>query len=334
MKELISLNLHVNILRGKERNTKTSQGIYTSVNCLEDYVGACKLPVLYIDGVTSGFLAGYETFLRKGRTITRKNQSGNPVTTRQKPVSDSAVAGYMTDIRTLFNEALNVYNDDEKGITKIHHYPFKKYRLPQLAPTKKRNLQGSDILKIIEAKDDFFLSARDVLAKDVFILSFCLAGMNCIDLFNLEPDEYKNGRLTYNRTKTEGRRTDLALISINVKPEILPYIKKYKDPAGKRVFDFHTRYSNSQGFVSAMDKSLKNVAKALNMDVPLSTYYARHSWATVARNKCKISKSDVDECLNHIDLNSKMADVYIEKDWSFIDGANRKALDYVYLKKP
>jgi len=153
--------------------------------------------------------------------------------------------------------------------------------------------------------------------------------MNCIDLYNLESYEYKNGRFTYNRTKTEGRRTDSALISIKVEQEILQYIQKYKDNIGKRVFDFHTRYSNSHGFVSAIDKGLKNVAKVLDIDVPLSTYYARHSWATIARNKCKISKSDVDECLNHVVPENKMADIYVEKDWSFVDDANRKVLDYV-----
>jgi hypothetical protein len=66
------------------------------------------------------------------------------------------------------------------------------------------------------------------------------------------------------------------------------------------------------------------------MEVALSTYYARHSWATIARNKCKISKSDIGECLNHADPDRKTADVYIEKDWSFIDEANRKVISYVF----
>jgi integrase len=157
--------------------------------------------------------------------------------------------------------------------------------------------------------------------------------MNCIDLFNLEPGEYKNGRFSYNRTKTESRRSDLALISIKIEPEVIPYIQKYKDPTGKRVFDFHIRYANSHGFVSAISKALKNVAEILEIDAPLSTYYARHSWATIARNKCRISKSDVDESLNHVIPENRMADTYIEKDWSFIDDANRKVLDYVLSQK-
>jgi hypothetical protein len=65
----------------------------------------------------------------------------------------------------------------------------------------------------------------------------------------------------------------------------------------------------------------------------LIIHYARHSWATIARNKCRISKSDVDECLNHVITENRIADIYIEKDWSFIDDANRKVLDYVLSQK-
>lgn len=62
---------------------------------------------------------------------------------------------------------------------------------------------------------------------------------------------------------------------------------------------------------------------------PLSTYYARHTWATIARNKCNISKGDVNLALNHVDQGKKVADMYIEKDWSLIDNANRSVLDYI-----
>jgi integrase len=155
-------------------------------------------------------------------------------------------------------------------------------------------------------------------------------GMNLADLYYIESGEYKNGRFTYKRKKTSNRRKDCARISIKIEPEIVSLIEKYKDPDGLRVFCFYKNYATRNIFVSSIDKGLKNVAGILNMKEALSSYYARHSWATIARNKCKISKSDVDECLNHVDPNSKMADVYIEKDWSMIDEANRKVIDYVF----
>ena len=154
--------------------------------------------------------------------------------------------------------------------------------------------------------------------------------MNLVDLYCIESGEYQNGRFTYKRRKTSKRRKDYAKISIKVEPEIVKLIEKYKDQSGVRVFCFYKIYSTHKIFVSSVDKGLKNVAKILNTNESLSSYYARHSWATIARNKCKISKSDVDECLNHVDPNSKMADIYIEKDWGMIDEANRKVIDYVF----
>lgn len=79
------------------------------------------------------------------------------------------------------------------------------------------------------------------------------------------------------------------------------------------MFIFHRRNSNDHGFISAMSKGLKRAADAAGSSVPLSTYYACHSWATIARNKCMISKSDFDECLNHVNEETKMADAHIEK---------------------
>jgi integrase len=316
-------------IKQKESEGKNMARLYTSLNCLEDYVKT-RLICLYTIDLTSVFLSGFEKFLQQQRTITRKNQFGKSVTTTHQPVSLRTIADYMTDIRILFNAALNFYNDEENGIIKISHYPFKKYKLPAVPETQKRNLPPEQILQIIHATDELLALKRSILAKDVFALSFYLVGMNCIDLFNLKPEQNKDGRFTYNRTKTKNRRADSALISIKIEPEIIPLIQKYADPTGKMIFNFYSMYSDSHAFVSAIDTGLKDVARKLDIDIPLSSYYARHSWATIARNKCKISKHDIHECLNHVSDNSmKITDIYVEKDWSIIDEANCKVLNYL-----
>lgn len=68
-------------------------------------------------------------------------------------------------------------------------------------------------------------------AKDVFLLSFGLIGMNAIDLYNCT--DYRNGRITYQRIKTKERRIDKAEISIKVEPEYQALVDKYRDPTGK-----------------------------------------------------------------------------------------------------
>ena len=59
----------------------------------------------------------------------------------------------------------------------------------------------------------------------------------------------------------------------------------------------------------------------------LEYYAARHSWATIARNKCRIPKDVIDIVFNHSNPDTKMTDIYIEEDHSLVDEANRKVLD-------
>jgi integrase len=299
----------------------------TTLNALQDFAGE-KLPV---QEMTSRFLKNFENFLRTERTVIRRNQFNKEVSAKKPPLSNASIAGYMTDLRTLFNLITDEYNDDEKGIVNIYHYPFKKYRLPDIPLPEKRNLSAETILQIIRTSDEELGFSRAELARDVFALSFLLVGINLIDLYNLEAGEYRNGRITYNRTKTENRRRDSALISIKVEPEALALIEKYRDHTKQRLFRFHLQYSEHKTFVSNINKGLKKVANVCGLNISLSSYYARHSWATIARNGCKISKSDIDECLNHVNLATKMADVYIGKDWKVIDESNRKVIDYVFF---
>jgi integrase len=310
----------------KKTDGKNTNRITTTLNALEDF-SAKGLPVREL---TSKFLTAFQEYLKTERKICRKNQFGKDVITTKKPCSDITVADYMTDIRTLFNAALMQYNDEENGTVKIYHYPFRKYKLPAIPENKKRNISKEDILKIFSVSDDALKLQRAIMSRDLFILSFMLIGTNFKDLYELKKTDYQNGRITYRRAKTRKRRKDKALISIKVPPEAENIIGKYKDKTGDNLFVFCKKYSSPHVFVSAINKGLKTVAKILNMDAPLTTYYARHSWATIARNKCKISKADIDECLNHVNTGNKMADVYIERDWNVIDEANRKVIDYVF----
>ena len=74
----------------------------------------------------------------------------------------------------------------------------------------------------------------------MFILSFCLMGMNSADLFLCDTISESKGTLTitYNRAKTATRRTDKAKISVNIHPFILPIYEKYKDVSEERVFRY------------------------------------------------------------------------------------------------
>jgi hypothetical protein len=303
----------------------TAAPMLRSINALVDYCHGRER--ILADEITAKFLKGFEAFLKGDRTLKRLNQFGNTVVTHKKGLSDVSILDYITDIRTLFNTALAEFNDYDKNEIRILHYPFKGYKLKKRPETRKRNLSVEDI-RTIKDLPATGLSRAD-MARDVFMLSFYLAGTNLIDLYEADMSCYADNRFSYNRSKTKGRRQDSAFISVKVEPEAKPLFEKYRDPAGIRVFDFYNRYSTSHIFSSNMNKGLKVIAEKCNLDVPLSTYYARYSLATIARNKCDISKDDINLILNHVDNEMKVTDIYLEKDWTRIDRAIRKVLDLV-----
>ena len=85
-------------------------------------------------------------------------------------------------------------------------------------------------------KKGYKSTCRYNLAKDCFILSFCLMGINSADLYNAT--EMVNNTIIYNRTKTKDRRLDNAQMKVDIPKIALPLIEKYRDKSGKRLFNF------------------------------------------------------------------------------------------------
>lgn len=115
---------------------------------------------------------------------------------------------------------------------------------------------------------------------------------------------------------------------VEVPAEVMPLVEKYRDKTGKRVFNFYQCYASKDVFTTAINQGLKKFQKLIG-ETDLEFYAARHTWATLARNKVKIEKSLIHEALNHVDEKMKITDVYIEKDWAQINEANRKVLKHV-----
>lgn len=157
------------------------------------------------------------------------------------------------------------------------------------------------------------------------MLSFYLVGINLIDLYYLT--DYKSGRISYNRRKTSRRREDGAFISIKVEPEAESLMEKYIDTTRERALCFHKRYGNHTDFVKNVNIGLKQFAETIGLEAPITSYWARHSWATIARNDCGGCKDDINLALNHVDKGMAVTDIFIAKDWSIIDRANRKVID-------
>lgn len=234
---------------------------------------------------------------------------------------------YLAEVRAMYNRAKREFNDEEAGVIRIPFSPFAKVDIPKAPITRKRALTVEQMRELAKVPYTSILQTgcnRYNLAKDVFLLSFLLIGMNAVDLYNAT--HYENGRITYQRTKTRYRRADGAEISIRIEPEAQALFDKYKDPTGKRVFKFYKLYSSMNGFSVALNKGLKKIGNLLGID-DLEFYAARHTWATIATNDAEVDKYTVHTALNHVDENMRVTDIYIRKSWDSIDKANRKVQD-------
>ena len=104
-------------------------------------------------------------------------------------------------------------------------------------------------------------------------------------------------------------------------------MKKYADK--ERMFRFHRQYYDESGFNKALNIGLRTVAKEIGVD-SLQFYQARHTWASIARNDCGIDAYTVDKALNHISKDLQLLDVYVKRDFSAINKANKRVIEFVF----
>lgn len=308
---------HIERLR-KEKRTGTANNHRKIRNSLVDYFNRTSVSIKEIN---SNMLMAYERYMRSERTMTRINQLGNEVTTKEKGLSDSGLHNQMRDLRTLFNAARDLYNNEDLGIYRIKHYPFKRYKVGSPPLTKKRNNTLEQVLAIRDCVTK--PGSRAELAKELYMLSFYLCGMNAVDLYQLTERDIRSGRVDYNRSKTEGKRKDNAFISIKIVEEAKPLLEKY---LGK----LSARYSGCDCLNWALCKGMEQLRKLTEIQ-ELTLYWARHTFANTARNDCRMSKDDVALALNHVDEGNRTTDIYIAKDWKIVDDVQRRVI--AQLKK-
>ena len=123
--------------------------------------------------------------------------------------------------------------------------------------------------------------------------------------------DIRNGRIDYNRSKTQRQRKDSAYISIKIIDEARPLLEKY-------IEKLSNRYVNINGFNKALGMGMVHLRKITGIP-ELTLYWARHTFATIARNSCRMSKDDVALALNHVDSEHSTTDIYIQKDWTIVD---------------
>lgn len=297
-------------LRSQGRNTYAGS-FQAVVNNLVDHHGE----LLPTGEITSIFLKKYESYLRKPYTQIRTNQLGGKSTVRREGLDDNGIYYHMKNFRILFSAARSLYNDEDTGVIRIVNNPFNKYKLGSEPSPVKRAVPISTIKLIKNSTVNEGGLAE--LARDLYIASFYLLGMNAKDIYDLDPEDIAGKRIDYNRSKTTSKRSDKALFSIAIPDEARSILNKY-------VGNLRTRYKRSGYFNKGLSDGLRQVIDIINKEHGLQLdyidfYSARHTVGTEARNTCGFSVDDVAEALNHKNQAQKITDKYIKKDWSKVD---------------
>lgn len=290
----------------------TIKGKKNYISALNSFVKFLGKDTLSLKQLTPYLLHDYMRFLEEEK---RKRYISLVEENKRIP-SCRTISLYMGSLRHLYKELQSQYS--------IHESPFDTIKIPKQEVTRKRALFSEEIRSIYNLP---YRNSRYDLAKDCFILSYCLMGMNSVDLYNCP---FQRGdTIEYNRTKTKDRRSDKARMVVQIPSFIIPILEKYKDKSHERMFVFHKLYSSESSFNRALNIGLKQIGSIL--DIPdLEFYAARHSWATIALNKCGIDKYTVHSALNHVEPSMRVTDIYIERDFTNENKANAKVINYTF----
>ena len=206
----------------------------------------------------------------------------------------------MRDIRNAFREA----SKDKRILFPKNDIPFELYKIKKEKPTK-RSINIDALKLFFEYTPN---NKKEQLAKDFFVFSFIYAGMNPIDICMLKIENIKSGRLIYNRSKVKD-----AAFNWEIGPDARDILDKYTE--GKSDDDYvfpvilNAELKGDELRVhiktrkKRINEGLNTIAKNLGITTNLTTYVARHSWATLAKRN-KIPVASIKDALGHTNIST------------------------------
>lgn len=296
------LTSHITQLRenGKVGNSYAYLNLRTT---LQNYYGK-KLNFLF-NAVDVAFCNKFEAWMRKNQ------------------FEDTTMNYYFRTLRATYNKAV------EAKCANREKSPFIEYKLSRFSTkTKKRALSKANVMKILKM-DCTGKSDKARLAHDVFSFSYYCGGISLVDVANLTPTNIIEGRLIYERQKTHG------MINLVMLDEAKAIIAKYANYCEKAGFLFpildcrvHNtpmqKFNRVRKLCHQINKELHKLADELGIKEDVTTYVARHSFATVLK-KSGVNIGIISQALGHQDI--KTTQVYLsEFDDEQVDSAMKNLL--------
>lgn len=231
---------------------------------------------------------------------------------------------YLRTFRALINRAI------KEKICKEAYYPFKDFSMSDYKKikTRKRAIDKNDIYKIRDFDTTAFPALTD--AKNIFLFSYYCRGMNFIDICHLKYSNIDGEQLSYTRQKTDG------FFTMQILPPALAIIEYYRPITYKNsdsyIFPIFNETHNTGisqhnrhvKMLTYINKQLKTLGKICEIEKELTTYVARHTYATVMK-KSGNSIGAISESMGH--SSEKVTQIYLDSfENSFLDEANKAIL--------
>ena len=266
-----------------------------------------KPTTMALEAIDLDYLKGLELYLR---------QRGN---------KDNSIATRFAIFKAIYNKAV------KEGKVAVKQNPFSIYQVGSLwAKTRKRAIDKDEIQRLIDLEiTEGHTTEYRRLAKDLFLFSYFTAGMNFGDIARLRYKDILRGRVNYSRHKTQ------KLLSFQLVPMALQILEKYGTAGHGEDYIFpilnrHEHTSPQQIFnrlhkvLRKVNRELKVLGEMIGLGMPLTTYVARHTYATVLK-RSGVSVALISESLGHSDLSTTQ--IYLDSfENSQIDAAMQHLL--------
>ena len=241
---------------------------------------------------------------------------------RQRNYEEVTMSYYFRTLRALYNKAVEAKCADRA------RSPFAEYKLSRFnRQTPKRALPKKDVMKLLRV-DCSEMKTITQLAHNIFSFSYYCGGISLVDIANLTPQNIVNGRLIYKRQKTHKG------INLLILDEAKKIIEKYSEYQQKAHYLFPIldarihltpmqKYNRIRKLCGQINRELKVLREKLKIEGNVTTYVARHSFATVLK-KSGVNIGLISQALGHQDL--KTTQIYLAQ---FDDEQVDNAMQYL-----
>lgn len=237
---------------------------------------------------------------------------------RARGVTTNTVTFHLRNLRAVYNRSVK-----KRFIPASFPNPFFHLTVRQTV-TRKRALSRETIKRICTA-DLSALHPKYSLARDIFMFSFFTRGMSFVDMAYLKKSDVSDSTLTYRRRKTG------QTLSVGWEQQMQAIVDRYAtEKATSYLLPLITREDGTErtqyeSKMQQVNRHLKKIGQQLGLPIPLTTYCARHSWATIARDR-NVPLAVISEALGHD--NEQTTRIYLDSiRTSVVDDANRMIIE-------